>query len=73
MCLVKDREIVDFRYDVLVNLKVCRVRGRDVILVLIKKIVVIYLIYVCEIIYRYLRIVFDVLKYYSYRWNMRLI
>lgn len=62
MCLVKDREIVDFRYDVLVNLKVCRVRGRDVILVLIKKIVVIYLIYVCEIIYRYLRIVFDVLE-----------
>lgn len=50
MCLVKDREIVDFRYDVLVNLKVCRVRGRDVILVLIKKIVVIYLINVCEII-----------------------
>lgn len=73
MCLVKDREIVDFRYDVLVNLKVCRVRGRDVILVLIKKIVVIDLINVCEIIYRYLRIVFDVLKYYSYRWNMRLI
>lgn len=62
MCLVKDREIVDFRYDVLVNLKVCRVRGRDVILVLIKKIVVIYLINVCEIIYRYLRIVFDVLE-----------
>lgn len=50
MCLVKDREIVDFWYDVLVNLKVCRVRGRDVILVLIKKIVVIYLINVCEII-----------------------
>lgn len=62
MCLVKDREIVDFRYDVLVNLKVCRVRGRDVILVLIKKIVVIYLINVCEIINRYLRIVFDVLE-----------
>lgn len=73
MCLVKDREIVDFWYDVLVNLKVCRVRGRDVILVLIKKIVVIDLMNVCEIIYRYLRIVFDVLKYYSYRWNMRLI
>lgn len=71
LCSAKDRETVDFRHDVSVNLKACRARGRDVIPVLTKKTVVIYLINVCEIIYRYLRIVSDVLKYYSYRWNMR--
>lgn len=62
LCSAKDRETVDFRHDVSVNLKACRARGRDVIPVLTKKTVVIYLINVCEIIYRYLRIVSDVLE-----------
>lgn len=40
LCSAKDRETIDFRYDVLVNLKLCRARGRAFIPMLTKKTVV---------------------------------
>lgn len=45
LCSAKDRETIDFRHDVSVNLKACRARGRDFVPMLTKKTVYQYSIY----------------------------
>lgn len=47
LCSAKDRETIDFRHDVSVNLKACRARGRDFVPnMLTKKTVYQYSIYI---------------------------